>query len=105
MKALAVTGEKRHGELPNVPTIAESFPGVGHDDWFALVAPPKTPPQIAARLSQAVAEVLKLPDVAKRFAEFHVTTVGNSPEETGALMKREAEQFRVLIATTGIKIQ
>ena len=69
-----------------------------------MVAPPKTPPEIAARLSQAIAETMKLPDVAKRIADFNVAAVGNTPAETGALMKREADQYRQLIAATGIKV-
>jgi tripartite-type tricarboxylate transporter receptor subunit TctC len=105
VKALAVTGPKRIPELPNVPAIAESLPGIVHTDWFAVVAPPKTPPEIATRLSQAIAEAMKLPDVAKRIADFNVTAVGNSPAETAALIKRESEQYRTLIAATGIKVE
>ena len=47
---------------------------------------------------------MKLPDVAKRIADFNVAAVGNTPAETGELMKREAEQYRQLIAATGIKV-
>jgi tripartite-type tricarboxylate transporter receptor subunit TctC len=105
VKVLAVTGEARIPELPNTPTIAETLPGIVHTDWFAVVAPPRTPPEIATRLSQAIGDAMKLPDVAKRIAAFNVTGVGNSPAETGARMKREAEQYRQLIAAAGIKIQ
>ena len=96
---------ERIPELPNVPAIAETLPGIVHTDWFAVVAPPKTPPEIATRLSQAIAETMKQPDVAKRIADFSVTAVGGTPAETGALMKREAEHYRGLIASAGIKIE
>jgi tripartite-type tricarboxylate transporter receptor subunit TctC len=105
VKALAVTGAQRVPELPNVPAIAETLPGIVHTDWFAVVAPPKTPPEIATRLSQAIAETMKLPDVAKRITDFNVTAVGSSPAETAALIKRESEQYRTLIAAAGIKIE
>jgi tripartite-type tricarboxylate transporter receptor subunit TctC len=105
VRALAVTGDKPHPELPNVPAIAATLPGITHTDWFVVVAPPKTPPEIAARLSQAIAETMKLPDVAKRIAEFNVTAVGNTPAETAAMMKRETEQYRQLIAATGVKAE
>ena len=105
VRAIAVTGTERLAELPNAPPIADMLPGNVHTDWFAVVAPPKTPPAIAATLSQAIADAMKLPDVAKRIAEFRVTVVGSSPAETGALMKREAEQYRTLIAATGIKVE
>jgi tripartite-type tricarboxylate transporter receptor subunit TctC len=105
VKALAITGAKRIPELPKVPAIAESLPSISHTDWFAVVAPPKTPPALAARLSQEIAETMKLPDVAKRISEFTVTAVGSSPAETAALIKRESELYRGLIASAGIKIE
>ncbi len=105
VRALAVTGAARLAELPDASPIADTLPGNVHTDWFAVVAPPKTSPEIAARLSQAIAEVMKLPDVAKRIADFRVTAVGGSPAETGALMKREAEEYRALIAAAGVKIE
>jgi tripartite-type tricarboxylate transporter receptor subunit TctC len=105
IRALAVTSAKRIPELPKAPAIAETLPGIVHTDWFAVVAPPKTPPEIAARLSQAIAETMKLPDVAKRVAGFTVTAVAGSPAETAALIKRESEEYRVLIAKAGIKVE
>lgn len=105
VRALAVTGTTRLPELPDAPPIADTLPGNVHTDWFAVVAPPKTPPEIATRLSQAIAEAMKQPDAAKRIAEFRVTVVGSSPVETGALMRQEAEQYRALIAAAGIKLK
>jgi tripartite-type tricarboxylate transporter receptor subunit TctC len=105
VKGLATTGAKRIPELANVPAIAETLPSVVHTDWFAVVAPPKTPAPLAARLSQEIAEAMKMPDVAKRIAEFTVTTVGSSPEDTAALIKRESELYRGLIASAGIKVE
>jgi tripartite-type tricarboxylate transporter receptor subunit TctC len=104
VKALAVTSKTRIAALPEVSTISETVPGFVHIDWLALVAPPKTPPQIAAKLSQAIAETLKLPDVAERIAKFQVTPVGGSPSELAELLRRESEQWRKVIADTGIKM-
>src|SRR5215475_10117450 len=105
VKLLAVTSEKRFPAFPDTPTLAELFPGVDHEDWFAVVAPPKTAPEIAAKLSQAIAETLKLPDVAKRITDVHLQIVGASPAETGALMESESEKFREVIAAAGIKVE
>ncbi len=105
VRALAVTGATRLSELPDAPPIADTLPGNVHTDWFAVVAPPKTSPEIVTRLSLAIAEAMKQPDVAKRIADFRVTAVGGTPAETGALMKREAEQYRALIAAAGIRVE
>ena len=103
LKALGVASEARIPELPDVPAIAEVFPGFYSSSWFAVVAPPKTPSGIAERLSQGIAETLRLPDVAKRFRDLSVTPVGTSPAETAAFLKRDAERWRDVIVSGGIK--
>jgi tripartite-type tricarboxylate transporter receptor subunit TctC len=103
LKVLAATTEARIPEFPDLPTVSETLPGVSFADWFAVVAPPKTPPEIATKLSQAIVDIIKLPDVARRLSEFHLTPVGSSPAETAALIKQESEQWRRIIAATGVK--
>jgi tripartite-type tricarboxylate transporter receptor subunit TctC len=103
-KALAVASKSRIAELPDVPAIADTFPDFVFAEWFAFVAPPKTSPQIAAKLSQAVAETLRLPEVAQRFHDVSITPVGSSPAEAGSLLKKESERWGKAIAQLGIKI-
>jgi len=104
LKLLAVTTQTRLPEEPNVPTISEAVPGFVHGEWFAMVAPPKTPADIASKLSAAIAEALKLPDVAKRMADFSAVPVGATPDDTAAFIKTENARWRELIDTTGLKI-
>jgi tripartite-type tricarboxylate transporter receptor subunit TctC len=101
LKLLAVTTAARLPTMPEVPTVSEVLPGYEHQDWFAFMAPPKTPPAIATKLSLAIAETLKLPEVAKRLDEFMVTPVGNSPAETAAWIKRESDRWRQVISESG----
>src|SRR5262249_29866634 len=54
LKALAVGARTRIPALPDVPAMAELFPGFLSTTWFAIVAPPKTPPEIAAKLSSTI---------------------------------------------------
>jgi tripartite-type tricarboxylate transporter receptor subunit TctC len=103
LKALGTASETRIPELPDVPAIAETFPGFYSASWFGMVAPPKTPPGIAAKISQAIAETLRLPDVAKRFSDLSIKPVGTTPEETAAFLKRETERWRSVVVSSGIK--
>lgn len=103
LKALAVGTAARLPELPELPTIAETIPGYVHNEWFAVLAPPKTPPEIVNKLSRAIAETLKMPDVAKRFSVFHVVSVGSSPAETTAFIKSEDQRWREFSVTMAAK--
>jgi tripartite-type tricarboxylate transporter receptor subunit TctC len=103
VKALAVASERRIAELPDTPAIAELFPGFYSTSWFAIVAPPKTPSDIARKLSQAIAVTLKMPDVVERYRALASTPVGSSPAETEAFLKKESERWRQVIAAAGIK--
>jgi tripartite-type tricarboxylate transporter receptor subunit TctC len=104
LKVLGVLTEARIPELPDVPAVAETYPGIVNSAWYAIVAPPKTRPEIAAKLSVAIAETLKLPDVANRLRDFFATPVGSTPAETAAFFKQESERWRQVITANGIKL-
>jgi tripartite-type tricarboxylate transporter receptor subunit TctC len=103
LRALAVSSTRRIPELPDVPAISEIFPGFVFTSWFAVVAPPKTPPEIAEQLSRAINETLRLPDVAKRLHDLSHAPVGGTPAETAAFLKQETERWHQVIASAGIK--
>ncbi len=103
VRALGVASEKRIAALPDVAPIAETFPSFRVTTWFAIVAPPKTPPEIAAKLSAAIGEILQMPDVVKRLQDSYATPVGGSPAETAALIKAETARWRMIIQAAGIK--
>ncbi len=103
LRALAVASETRIAELPDVPSIAETFPGFVSTSWFAIVAPPKTPTEIAAKLQAAIAEILRLPDVAMPLQRLPAKPVGSSPAETAALIKDETARWHKIIRAAGIK--
>jgi tripartite-type tricarboxylate transporter receptor subunit TctC len=103
LKGLGIGSEKRIAALPDVPAMAETFPGFVSVTWFAMVAPPKTPPEIAAKLSAAIAEALRQPDIAKRIQDMSITPVGSTPAETAAFIKDERERWHKVIVAAGIK--
>ena len=103
LKVLAVGEHKRIPEFPAVPAVAESFPGFFVSGWYAVAAPPRTPGAIADKLATAIAESLKLPDVATRLQGYSATPVASSPSETAAFLKAESECWRQVIQANGIK--
>jgi tripartite-type tricarboxylate transporter receptor subunit TctC len=105
LRGLAVTSEQRAPELPNLPAIAETYPEVVSTSWFAVVAPPKTPPQIASLLSRTFAEILREPEIEQKWREMTLTPVGGTPDEVGAFLKAETARWRKVIVSGGIKRQ
>jgi tripartite-type tricarboxylate transporter receptor subunit TctC len=105
LKLIAVGTEKRMAALPDVPTIAETLPGFAASAWFGVVAPPKTPAAIAAKVSADIAEAVRQPDIRKRLAELSAEPVGGSPAETGAFMKAEVERWKNVIDAANVKLQ
>jgi tripartite-type tricarboxylate transporter receptor subunit TctC len=105
LKALAVGSEKRVAALPEVPAMSEFYPGFVSVAWFSLSAPPRTSVAIADKLSSAIAETLKQPEVAKRLAELSAEPIGGTPAAMAALMREDAERWRAVIRAAGVKAE
>lgn len=104
LKALAVGSEKRIAQLPGVATVAETVPGFVSTTWFGVVASPGTPPVVAEKLSAAINEALRAPDIAKKLNDLGLDPVGGSPAQTGAFLREESERWSKVIRMTHIKV-
>jgi tripartite-type tricarboxylate transporter receptor subunit TctC len=105
LKLIAVGTERRMKSLPDVPTIAETLPGFVSSAWFAVVAPPKTPQAIAAKINADINEALRQPDIAKRLADLSAEPVGGTTAAAAEFMDQEIERWRGVIKATGIKLE
>ena len=104
LRAIGMASEKRNSALPDVPTMSETLPGFVVTAWFGMVAPPKTPPAIAEKISAAVAEIVKQPDVVKRLLSMgNVEPIGSTPQEMAQFMKVEREKWGTLIHDIGAR--
>ena len=104
MKALAVTANTRHPQLPDVPTIAEAgFPDVVVTSWQAAAAPAKTPREVVAKLNDAMVKALRSPDVSERMNQIGFDVVASSPDEFGKFMRDEVGRWTRVVQKGGIK--
>ncbi|MDB5775609.1 MAG: tripartite tricarboxylate transporter substrate binding protein [Herbaspirillum sp.] len=102
--ALAVASEKRSPSLPNVPTTAEvGYPKLLGDNWYALLAPGGTPPEIITKLNQSVVTALKMPDLQARIEKMGALPVGDSPEKFGAFLRSEIATLVPFVKKLGVK--
>jgi tripartite-type tricarboxylate transporter receptor subunit TctC len=103
LRALAIANERRLAEFPDLPIMAETYPGFVATSWFALLAPPKTPAAIVDRLWQAVAEALRMADVEARMRGIGAAPGGSTPAATAAFLRQETERWSKVIAQANIK--
>jgi tripartite-type tricarboxylate transporter receptor subunit TctC len=105
IKVLAVLDKARAPNMPNVPTSAEAgLPGLVSTGWFAIVGPPKLPAALQKKIADATIEVLKMPEVQKKFRTLSVEPVGGTPAETAAFIKNEAHRWGEVIRANHIVV-
>lgn len=105
VKALAVASDAPVRELPGVPTVAETYPGVAATSWVGMVAPPRTPAALAAHISADVAEALREPALREKLGALSFNAIGSTPEEMASLIRREADLWRKVVADAAIKLE
>jgi tripartite-type tricarboxylate transporter receptor subunit TctC len=103
VKGLAITTAKRSQHAPELPPIADVVPGFDVTSWFALFVPKGTPRPIIDRMQQDVRKALDEPAVKEKMAALAADSVGSTPEELAALLKKETESWGQLIREAGIK--
>jgi tripartite-type tricarboxylate transporter receptor subunit TctC len=104
VKALAYTGDKRSAALPDVPTLAESFPGLEVFTWIGVWAPRGTPAPILQRLQAAFNAATKLPEVQKAIADAGNDPMSSTPAQMQANVDQESERFGKLIKAKNITV-
>lgn len=105
IKILALTTAARLSFAPELPTIAETYPGYDLGIWQSVVAPAGTPRPIIQRLSAALNKVMALPEVRERLLAAAVEPAKpNTPEEFAAFIRAQAETRAKVIRAVGMKL-
>lgn len=103
--ALATILDKRSAAAPDIPTIAEAgFPDFKIEPWAGLFGPPNMPSDIVTVLNTAFKDAMNDPGVKQRMLEQDFALTPSTPEELGALVKRQLDVHRKMVATAGIEI-
>ncbi|MDN3919533.1 Bug family tripartite tricarboxylate transporter substrate binding protein [Roseateles violae] len=102
--ALATTGLTRPAFMPKVPTIAESgYPGFNASNWYAFVAPAKTPVPVLERWNAELVKVLNAEDVKNELNKHGLTPAPGTREELASFIDAESKSWGRLVRERGIK--
>ncbi len=104
LKVLAVGTAKPHPDFPSVPTLDDAgFPGFDETaPWVGMLAPAGTPAAIVNRLSDEMRKSLARPESKERFKALGAITVGDTPAEFSAFLKKDHERWARVIKASGV---
>jgi tripartite-type tricarboxylate transporter receptor subunit TctC len=103
LRPIAVSSLNRIAPLPNVPTVAETYPGFDINEWAGLYAPSGTPEDVLDQIGEAARNALKMPEVRNRLDQLGATTVGSSRSEFTAWLEQRRLQMSQLVEAASIK--
>lgn len=105
VRAIAVASKERSPQLPDVPAVAETLPGYEVTSFAGIAAPRATPASVVALLNREVQEVLKQPDINRRFGELGGTVQFTTPEQANRHVAGEIAKWKQIVAQRKIDVQ
>jgi tripartite-type tricarboxylate transporter receptor subunit TctC len=106
LKALAVTGNERLAELPDVPSMTEAgYPSVDVHLWNGMFAPVGTPAAIVAKLEKALAEAIHDPGVSAKLKALAINPSNDTPEQFKELIESDIVKFRDVVKAANLKFE
>jgi tripartite-type tricarboxylate transporter receptor subunit TctC len=103
LRVLGITSLTRSRVVSEVPTVAETLPGLELIGWYGVVAPKRSPAAIVNRLNNAIDQALRAPEVKERLMADGSETVGGTPAAFEMHMRNELQRFRKVIREAGIR--
>ena len=105
VKALAMSAPSKGADTAKLPLISQTLPGVSYTTWYGLFAKAGTPPEVLAKLNEAVVETLKNPELNQKFESQGVEFVSSTPQQLADTVRRDTGQWTALINEAGIVIE
>jgi tripartite-type tricarboxylate transporter receptor subunit TctC len=105
VRALAVTGETRNADFPDLPTIAEAgVPGYVVTSFFGIVAPARTPQPIVDKMAQALNKEMAAGPLREALVKFGADAKPSTPAEFAAFIAAEAQKWRATADAANVHI-
>ena len=104
LRAIAVSTAKRAPGLPDVPTIADTFPGFVNFGWYSIVAPKGIPAPILAKASAEIVKAAREPAFGERLKTLGIEIIAGGRKELDDFRSAERKRLTELVKATGISI-
>lgn len=104
LRAIAVIGDARYADLPDVPTMDESGVPLTFTFWTGLLAPAATPPGVLQKLNTTLNEVVANPELKASMAKLGLLPKPGTPQQFGAFLEVERRAWAEAVSLTGVKI-
>ena len=105
LKILGLVSAQRLSLAPEIPTIAETFPGYDLGIWQSIVAPAGTPPDVVTKLHGSIQKVLAMTDVREKLLNAGIEPASsNTPDEFAAFIRSQADTRAKVIKAVGMKL-
>lgn len=104
LRILGVCTEKRTVLAPDLPTLAESIPGLYANAWYGLFLPAGTPREIAARLQGEISKLLAAPEIKERFAGLGVEATPSTSDQLAALVRDDLVRWQKIVKDSGARV-
>lgn len=102
-RILAIASARRSNVLPDIPTLMEAgVPDIDSNTWNAISAPPKTPPEIVAKLNAAIVDILKSPEVSSRLTKINMMPAPMTPAQAAEFIKADNARWIGVIKAANI---
>lgn len=105
LRLIATTGGKRSKVLPDLPTVGETLPGHEVTQWYGILAPTGTPPEIVSRLNSEIKKAVANPKVAQQFTGLGATATASTPDEFAAHIKAEIAKWGKVVKSSGLALK
>jgi tripartite-type tricarboxylate transporter receptor subunit TctC len=104
VKALAVTSPERHPACPELPTMAEFYPGFNITSWGGLCGPAGLPPAMVEKAAALTMKALASESVKKAFIQQAATTNWMGPEDLAAFRRKQEQDLAPIIKASGARV-
>ena len=103
VRAVGVGHPKRVKSMPDVPAIAETYPGFTNTSWYGLLGPAGTPPAIVNKVNAEMTRAAQNPEFIKHIEGIGLEIASSTPKEMGDLIRSELARWTKVIKSAGIR--